>query len=84
MNEKNTLSTMAIATLKALGIKHFDEDNYYQIINYLLVTIKGVQEDPDECDSNKNLKISMLEAVIKEVSDAEELEFKKINEGLNE
>ncbi len=84
MNEKNTLSTMAIATLKALGIKHFDEDNYYQIINYLLVTIKGVQEDPDECDSNKNLKISMLEAVIKEVSDAEELDFKKINEGLNE
>ncbi len=82
--KKIKLSSMAIATLKALGVKKFDEDNYYQILNFLLVSIKRVQEDPEECDDGKNLKISMLESVIKEISATEELDFKRINEELAE
>lgn len=80
------LKDETIEILKAIGVKELTEDNYYQVLNYILVQINKIQDrgvlfkDLGAMDQNM---VNTLEFAIADISgNGEELDFDSINKKL--
>ena len=78
MKEKRILNKQSINILKALDVHQFSEDNFYQVINYLLFIIDNIQKDEKISSNTKTIQIRMIESVIEDISFDEEIDFEKV------